>query len=109
RDQDDETFKQRISFVETDFGSLRVKLDLLLGTSSTDVNSNPTAVRTNRVFLAQPNYGYIIPAEKLEKNWGWAIDTDELGHDGSGVTRLIFTYLTLKVLNPMGFGFMALT
>ncbi len=109
RDQDDETFKQRISFVETDFGSLRVKLDLLLGTSSTDVNSNPTAVRANRVFLAQPNYGYIIPAEKLEKNWGWAIDTDELGHDGSGVTRLIFTYLTMKVLNPMGFGFLACT
>ena len=109
KDQDDETFKQRISVIETDFGTLRVTLDLLLGTTAMDVNGAPTDTRANRLFAAQRNYGYIVPQEKLAKRWGFPIDTDELGHDGGGVTRMLFTYLTEVVYNPMGFGFLALT
>jgi hypothetical protein len=109
KDQDDETFKQIITIVRTDFGTLKKMLAPLMGTTASDINGVPTAVRANRVFTGQPNYGYIIPAEKLAKRWGFPIDTDELGHDGSGVTRMLFTYLTLVVYNPQGFGFMALT
>lgn len=109
REQDDEMFKQKISVIQTDFGTLKVMLTSLMGTTQTDVNGVATNVRANRVFQNQPNYGYIIPAEKLAKRWGFPIDTDELGHDGSGVTRMLFTYLTLVVYNPQGFGFLALT
>ena len=109
KDQDDEMFKQVITTIQTDYGTLRVKLTTLLGTTTTDVNGVATNVRANRTFQNQPNYGYIIPAEKIGKRWGWPIDTDEMGHDGSGITRMLFTYLTLVVFNPMGFGFLALT
>lgn len=109
REQDDETFKQKVSVIQTDFGTLKVMLTSLMGTTQNDINGNPTAVRANRVFNNQPNYGYIIPAEKLAKRWGFPIDTDEMGHDGSGITRMLFTYLTLVVYNPQGFGFLALT
>jgi hypothetical protein len=109
KDQDDETFKQVITRMVTDFATFNVMLNVLLGTTQSDANGNPTNVRANRVFSAQPNYGYVIPAEKLAKRWGFPIDTDELGHDGSGITRMLFTYLTLVVYNPQGFGFLALT
>jgi hypothetical protein len=109
REQDDEMFKQKISVIQTDFGTLKVMLTSLMGTTATDVNGVATNTRANRVFQNQPNYGYIIPAEKLAKRWGFPIDTDELGHDGSGVTRMLFTYLTLVAYNPQGFGFLALT
>ncbi|MDE2102329.1 MAG: DUF5309 family protein [Patescibacteria group bacterium] len=109
REQDDETFKQKISVIQTDFGTLLVKLTSLMGTTMNDVNGNYTATRADRVFTNMPNYGYIIPAEKLAKRWGFPIDTDELGHDGGGLTRMIFTYLTLVAYNPQGFGFLALT
>ena len=109
REQDDEMFKQKVSVIQTDFGTLKVMLAPLMGTTSTDVNGAPTAVRANRVFLPQTNYGYVVPAEKLAKRWGFPIDEDEMGHDGSGITRMLFTYLTLVVYNPQGFGFLALT
>lgn len=109
REQDDETFKQKISVIQTDFGTLNVMLTTLMGTTATDVNGVATNTRADRVFINQPNYGYIIPAEKLAKRWGFPIDTDELGHDGGGLTRMLFTYLTLVVYNPQGFGFLALT
>ena len=109
REQDDETFKQKVSVIQTDFGTLDVMLDVFLGTTAADVNGVPTNTRANRVFTAQPNYGYILPMEKLAKRWGFPIDEDEMGHDGSGVTRMLFTYLTLVVYNPQGFGFQALT
>jgi len=109
KDQEDEKFKIRVSVIQTDFGTLKVMLSPLMGTTTTDVNGNAAATRAQRVFVNQPNYGYIIPEEKLAKRWGFPIDTDELGHDGSGVTRMLFTYLTLVVYNPQGFGFLALT
>ena len=109
REQDDEMFKQKVSVIQTDFGTLKVMLTSLMGTTTTDVNGNPAATRAQRVFQNQPNYGYIVPEEKLAKRWGFPIDTDELGHDGSGITRMLFTYLTLVVYNPQGFGFLALT
>lgn len=108
-DQEDEKFKQKLVIVQTDFGTLKVMLAPLMGTTTTDTNGNPAASRAQRVFASQPNYGYIIPEEKIAKRWGFPIKKDELGHDGSGITRMLFTYVTLVVYNPQGFGFLALT
>ena len=108
-DQSDETFKQIITRIQTDFGTLNVKLSTLLGKTMVDSAGDYTATRASRVFEGCANNGYIVPAEKLAKRWGFPIDTEELSKDGSGTTKMLFTYLTLVVYNPQGFGFLELT
>jgi hypothetical protein len=75
----------------------------------TDVNGVYTATRANRVFLSQPNSGYVITPEMIKRAMGIDVKQDELGHDGGGVKKMLFVYGTLKVKNPQGCGFQALT
>jgi len=99
----------RIDVVYTDYGTFLIKDTDFIGTTTTDNNGNVTAVRANRVFMSKPNYGLIISQDKLALRFGTGFETDELGHDGGGVTKLLRTYCGPVVLNPMGFGFHALT
>ena len=103
----------RIDVVYTDYGTLMIKETDFIGTTTTDANGNAiangAAGRVNRAFVSKPNYGLIVSQDKLALRFGVGFETDELGHDGGGVTKLLRTYCGVVVLNPMGFGFHALT
>lgn len=93
----------------SDYGTLMVKDTDFIGLTTADINGNANAARNVRVVTNKPNYGLIISQEKMALRFGVGFETDELGHDGGGVTKLLRTYCGLLCTNPTGFGFHALT
>lgn len=107
QDLKDTKLGKRIDVVYTDYGTLLIKETDFIGTTTTDVNGNVTAVRANRVYQNKPNYGLMISRDKLALRFGVGFQTVEIGPDGGSKKKVLRTYCGVMAKNPQGFGFQA--
>lgn len=103
----DSKLGRSIDVIYSDYGTLMVKETDFIGTTTTDVNGNPTAVRANRVYLNKQNYGLILNTEKMMIRFGVNFQKGELADDGGSQPKYVRTYAGLLATNPTGFAFQA--
>jgi hypothetical protein len=96
-----------IDVLFSDYGTLMVKETDFIGTTTTDINSNVTATRANRVYLNKPNYGLILNTEKMMIRFGVNFQKGALADDGGSEPKYVRTYAGLVIKNPTAFAFQA--
>jgi hypothetical protein len=100
-----------IDVIRTDWGRWMVVPTDFIGTTTANATGGATtdATRSTRVYTSKPKYGLLLSREKLGKRFGVPFETETLANDGGGTKQQARCYASIRVGNPIGFGFFLLT
>lgn len=100
-----------IDVIRTDYGRFLIVPTDFIGNTTTNAAGSAMndTQRALRVYVNKAKYGLILSREKLAKRVGVPVEVDTLQNDGGGTNRQVRTYQSVKVGNPVGFGFFLLT